>query len=277
MSVAVVSTHHGRARGALADVCAAEPDRVNWPSASAGGPERLLLIDRDRQLSMLLAELLRAHGYAVRMAEEAEWAEDPARGPRLDLIIVDFGDSDRVRCLRRLCQRACSRVLVLSAHMDEADRIALLENGAEDCLSKPFNPRELLLRVRTVLRRRTGSTPQDDAMTLRVGPLSLNAVAQTLTIGTRDVELTGAESRALKLLMLNAGRAVVRDHLTEYALGRAASPYERSLDTHISNLRGKLGRDARGGMPIKTLRGVGYLLLPLWEPACPLSAERLVV
>lgn len=264
VSIAMSSARLARSSGALTNGRAAGLDHQHRPAGRAGSPARLLLIGRDRQISVLLAELLIAHGYAVQTEEDTQLAEDLAHRAHFDLIIADLADANRIECLRRLRRRTCRPVLVLSARMDQADRIAVLENGAEDCLGKPFNPRELLLRVCTVLRHRADCA-QEEPTTLKVGPLSLNAVARRLTVGERELELTGSEMRLLELLMRNAGRTVSRSHLTEYALGRAALPFERSLDTHISKLRGKLGSDARGRTPIRTVRGAGYLLLAQWD------------
>ena len=141
------------------------------------------------------------------------------------------------------------------------DRIVGLELGADDYLSKPFNPRELVARIRAILRRANnrgarGSAPDE----LNVGPITLNSGTRQVHVAAKLVALTGAEFRVLELLMRSAGQVISRDAMTELALGRKLAAYDRSIDTHISNLRRKLELEAGTNPEIKNVRGSGYTL-----------------
>ena len=150
---------------------------------------------------------------------------------------------------------------MLTARGDDVDRIVGLELGADDYLSKPFNPRELVARMRAILRRvssRTGRSGSQDV--LEVGPIVLNAGMHQVRVAGNPVSLTGAEFRVLELLMRSAGHVISREAMTEQALGRRLVPYDRSIDTHISNLRRKLDLDKSRNPEIKNVRGSGYML-----------------
>jgi DNA-binding response OmpR family regulator len=150
---------------------------------------------------------------------------------------------------------------MLTARGDDVDRIVGLELGADDYLSKPFNPRELVARMRAILRRASirrarGAAPD----VLSVGPIVLNTGTHQVRVANALVPLTGAEFRVLELLMRSAGQVISRDAMTEQALGRKLVPYDRSIDTHISNLRRKLDLEAGRNPEIKNVRGSGYTL-----------------
>jgi two-component system response regulator CpxR len=136
-----------------------------------------------------------------------------------------------------------------------------LELGADDYLPKPFNPRELVARIRAILRRTRGEAGERQApqTTVRVGDVELNPGTRTVLRGGEAVDLTAVEFNLLDVLLREAGRVVTRDELAKVALGRLFSPYDRSIDMHISKLRKKLGEDGKGGERIKTVRGVGYI------------------
>jgi two-component system response regulator CpxR len=154
---------------------------------------------------------------------------------------------------------------MLTARGDDVDRIVGLELGADDYLSKPFNPRELVARIRAILRRaynRPGGGRAPDE--LIVGPITLNTGTREVHVASRLVALTGAEFRVLELLMRSAGQVISRDSMTEQALGRKLAAYDRSIDTHISNLRRKLDLAAGKNPEIKNVRGSGYTLT--WAP-----------
>jgi two-component system response regulator CpxR len=154
-------------------------------------------------------------------------------------------------------------VLMLTARGDELDRIVGLEIGADDYLPKPFNPRELTARLRAVLRRAraAASHAQDAEATFSIGDLSIEPGSQTLRCGGQPVPVTATEFTVIAMLMRSAGQVVTKDELSEQALGRRLTPFDRSLDTHISNLRRKLGPAKDGSARIKTARGRGYLLV----------------
>jgi two-component system response regulator CpxR len=162
--------------------------------------------------------------------------------------------------LRRLGAAHETPILMLTARGDDVDRIVGLELGADDYLSKPFNPRELVARMRAILRRaniRAGRGTPDE---LVVGRIVLNTGTHQVRVADVLVALTGAEFRVLELLMRSAGQVISREALTEQALGRKLVPYDRSIDTHISNLRRKLDLEAGKIPEIKNVRGSGYTL-----------------
>ena len=151
--------------------------------------------------------------------------------------------------------------LMLTARGDDVDRIVGLELGADDYLSKPFNPRELVARIRAILRRALNRPARDAASDeLAVGPIVLNSGMHQVRVSDQPVALTGAEFRVLELLMRSAGQVISRESMTEQALGRKLVPYDRSIDTHISNLRRKLELEAGKNPEIKNVRGSGYTL-----------------
>jgi two-component system OmpR family response regulator len=162
--------------------------------------------------------------------------------------------------LRKLGASYTTPILMLTARGDDVDRIVGLELGADDYLSKPFNPRELVARLRAILRRASnrsrGAVPDE----LAVGPITLHTGTHQVHVQGNAVALTGAEFRVLELLMRSAGQVISRDAMTEQALGRKLVAYDRSIDTHISNLRRKLDLPAGKNPEIKNVRGSGYTL-----------------
>jgi len=176
----------------------------------------------------------------------------------LDVMLPSVGGFD---VLRKLGADYETPILMLTARGDDVDRIVGLELGADDYLSKPFNPRELVARIRAILRRasnRTARGPGQDEII--VGPIVLNAGMHQARVADQPVALTGAEFRVLELLMRSAGQVISRELMTEQALGRKLVPYDRSIDTHISNLRRKLNLEAGKNPEIKNVRGSGYTL-----------------
>jgi DNA-binding response OmpR family regulator len=176
----------------------------------------------------------------------------------LDVMLPSVGGFD---VLRKLGASYATPILMLTARGDDVDRIVGLELGADDYLSKPFNPRELVARIRAILRRASarparGAVPDE----LAVGPIVLNTGTHQVRVAERPVALTGAEFRVLELLMRSAGQVISREAMTEQALGRKLVPYDRSIDTHISNLRRKLELEAGKNPEIKNVRGSGYTL-----------------
>jgi len=159
-------------------------------------------------------------------------------------------------------------VLMLTARGDDVDRIVGLDLGADDYLSKPFNPRELLARVKAILRRTTDSEA-DEPVEITVGKLRVNLRRRDAWLGDQALKLTNAEFVILVTLMRAPGEVVSREALTRTALGRQLLPDDRSLDTHISNLRRKLGNDADADseVVIRSIRGSGYVLVPPGEGA----------
>jgi DNA-binding response OmpR family regulator len=225
---------------------------------------RLLLVDDDRELTAMLHEYLGREGFEVITSHDGGEALErlsQAHAEPLDLIVLDVmlpGRSglDVLRALRT--RDAAPPVLMLTARGDDVDRIVGLELGADDYLPKPFNPRELVARIRAVLRRASDRSQPREPLVL--GALRLDPARHRATVRGAPVELTGAEFRVLDVLLRAAGRVVSREQLTEQALGRKLELYDRSVDTHVSNLRRKLALGAADEPHIRGIRGAGYLL-----------------
>ena len=233
------------------------------PTPDTGVPTRVLLVDDDRELCQMLTEYLEAEHFEVKSVHDGGEALEELKLSAFEILILDVmlpsvGGFDVLRTLGASYQ---TPILMLTARGDDVDRIVGLELGADDYLSKPFNPRELVARIRAILRR--ASTRQargSSADELQVGPILLNTGMHQVRVGDRQIPLTGAEFRVLELLMRSAGQVISRESMTEQALGRKLVPYDRSIDTHISNLRRKLGLEAGENPEIKNVRGSGYTL-----------------
>ena len=217
----------------------------------------VLLVDDDVELCSALKRLLAMDGFEVTAVHDADSGVRQALKEEYELVILDVmlpgGDGRKV--LRRI--RVCSRVpvIMLTARGDEADRIAGLEAGADDYLPKPFNTRELVARMRAVLRRRTESASPE---IFRIGDLEIHQNSRRVLRGGEDVDLTGAEFDVLLLLVRSAGKVLSRDEIAEVALGRPVGMLDRSIDNHISNLRKKLGNQVGEVERIRNVRGTGY-------------------
>ena len=229
--------------------------------------EPILIIDDDTELCALLADFLRPEGFEVEAAFDGESGIKMAAAGKYCLLVLDVmlpGKLDGFDILKHLRQvKVNMPVLMLSARGDDIDRIQGLEAGADDYLPKPFNPRELLARIRTILRRAKAET-QDSAfpaagMTFTIGDLELNYGDRSVLRGNEPVELTSMEFDILNFLARNAGTVVTRDDLATKVLARPLSPYDRSIDVHISRLRKKLGGDDGENCRIKSVRGAGYI------------------
>ncbi len=222
----------------------------------------LLIIDDDVDLCGLVAEYLEGEGFLVESVHDGSTGVERVLQGGADLIILDvmlpgLGGFD---VLSKIREQSRVPVLMLTARGDDVDRIVGLEMGADDYLPKPFNPRELAARIRAILRRAAVEVGQSgEESVLEVGDLRLDLGARQALIDGREVGLTGAEFMILEVLVREAGRVVSRDELSREALGRRSSPFDRSLDVHLSSLRRKLGNLPGGGDRIKTVRGVGYL------------------
>jgi two-component system response regulator CpxR len=218
---------------------------------------RILIIDDDAELCALLREFLRREGYASECENEGRRGLEAALHGDFNLVVLDvmLPGIDGFEILRRLRQHSKVPVLMLTARGEDTDRIVGLELGADDYLSKPFNTRELAARIRAILRR---IEPRDApaAGRLEVNGIAIEPGSRSAWRNGQPVELTTFEFDILETLMRTAGRVVSRDALMEQMYNRKATPYDRSIDMHISHLRKKLEQD---GKPlIKTIRGVGY-------------------
>lgn len=222
--------------------------------------EKILLIDDDVELCQLVSEYLEGEGWSVTSVQDGRTGVDKALTGEWDLVILDvmLPGLSGFDVLRRIRDGGRLPVIMLTARGEDVDRIVGLELGADDYLPKPFNPRELTARMRAVLRR-TGEVHVGDGAELTVSDLHIDRGARSVSCGAAEVEVTGVEFELLEILVDQAGQVVTREELSRRALGRRPSPYDRSLDTHMSNLRRKLGPLQGGGERIKTVRGVGYL------------------
>lgn len=221
---------------------------------------RVLLADDDEELCEMLGAYLRREGFEVDAANDGEAALDRALSGSYDLIVLDvmMPKRDGFDVLRRLRRESLVPVLMLTARGSDVDSIVGLELGADDYLPKPCNPRVLTARMRAVLRR-AGAEAEEDGGDLQVGDLELRRAARRVRRGGEAVELTSTEFSVLAVLLHSAGRVVSKEALSEQALGRKLTRYDRSLDMHISNLRRKLGPLPDGEERIETVRGVGYI------------------
>ena len=225
---------------------------------------RLLIIDDDVRLAEMLAEYLAPEGIELTAVASGIQGLRSAQRENYDLIILDvmlpgLSGFDVLKQLREGGSKA--PVLMLTARGDDVDRIVGLDLGADDYLPKPFNPRELLARIKAILRR-TSEPDSDEPVELAVGELKVNLRRREAWLGENSLKLTNAEFVILVTLMRSPGDVVSREALTRTALGRQLLPDDRSLDTHISNLRRKLGSEADADVLIRSIRGSGYVLVP---------------
>lgn len=219
---------------------------------------RILLIDDDKEYAQSLSRLLGMEGFSVECEHTAESGYRAAMSGQYDMLLLDvmLPDGDGRSLLRRIRLSNRVPVIMLTARGDEADRIGGLEGGADDYLPKPFNPRELIARMRSVLRRQALPLPP---RTLQLGDLEIHTGTRSILQQGQEVALTGAEFDILLLLISSAGEVVSRDDIAQQALGRNIAPFDRSVDNHVSNLRKKLGAQYNGIERIRSVRGNGYI------------------
>ncbi len=227
----------------------------------------ILLIDDDRELGGMLRDFLLADRLDLTIAMDGETGLERLSDDVFDLAILDImlpgmGGLDVLKELRKISDMP---VIMLTARGDDIDRIIGLEFGADDYLSKPFNPRELLARIRAILRRTQIAAQQAE---LSIGSISIDLGSRTALVNENALTLTGTEFEILRCLVATPGQVVSKEHLSEVALGRRLLPYDRSIDTHISNLRSKLEKAGNQSATIQNQRGVGYLLIPV-RPKTP--------
>jgi DNA-binding response OmpR family regulator len=230
------------------------------PAVTPEAKPRVLIVDDDQGLCAMLEEYLGPEGFVTRTAVTGPAGLEQLGRDGVDLVVLDvmLPELSGFEVLRRI--RATSRVpvIILTARGEEVDRVVGLELGADDYLAKPFSPRELVARIRAVLRRTPGDAPAEGGV-LSCGPVQLDLRARRASVGEHDLELTAAELRILELLVRADTRTVTREELMMQALGRRLLPTDRSLDTHVSNLRRKLARyTAR--VSVQSVRGTGYAL-----------------
>jgi DNA-binding response OmpR family regulator len=222
--------------------------------------DRVLIVDDDVELCRLLGERLSSEGFTLEAVHDGPRGLERVLSEEhalviLDLMLPGMGGLD---VLRRLRSHSPVPVLILTARGEDVDRILGLEIGADDYLPKPFNPRELIARIRAILRRTSRTVATGNSV--NVGDVELDPAAREVRMDGTQIELTSVEFALLETLLRDAGRVVTREQLTETVLGRKLGPFDRVIDVHISNLRKKLNR-VHGEERIKAVRGSGYVFV----------------
>jgi len=223
---------------------------------------RALLVDDDRELARLLTDYFAPHGVTLEHVESGDEAEGRLASASFDVVLLDvmLPGVDGFEVCRRVRRSREIPIVMLTARGDDADRIVGLDTGADDYVPKPFNPRELLARMRAVLRR--GRPVVGSHEVLRVGALEIDVAAHRATLDGRELPLTSFELGVLVAIARRAGDTVPREELARAVKGGEYDPsVDRSLDVHVSHLRQKLGDDAREPRTIVTVRGKGYVLV----------------
>jgi two-component system, OmpR family, response regulator len=223
---------------------------------------KLLLIDDDKELNQLLSEYLTTEGFDVIPAYDGETGLQIATQENFSAIVLDvmlpvYNGFEVLKNLRKTHQ---TPVLMLTAKGDTVDRVIGLEIGADDYLPKPCDPRELVARIRAILRRATSEPPQAKVDKISSGSLVLHLGSRNVTWGGSEIVLTGTEFSVLEILVRQAGQVISKDDMTEQALNRKLTPYDRSIDVHVSNIRKKLTAAGANKELIINVRGAGYML-----------------
>ncbi len=226
---------------------------------------RILVIDDDVELCELLTDYLVPEGFDVETVNDSNKGIERALSGDHDFVVLDImlPGLNGFEVLRTIRKTSNIPVLMLTARGEDVDRIVGLEMGADDYLPKPFNPRELIARIRAI-RRRSGTGKNEEEQTapperITVGDLDLNTGTRTVRKTGKNVDLTAVEFDLLDMLLRSAGKVMPRKNLVSKVLGRGLDPFDRSIDVHISSLRKKLGHKVKGMERIKTIRGIGYL------------------
>jgi DNA-binding response OmpR family regulator len=222
---------------------------------------KVLLVEDDARLAQLTARYLESHGVVVTTSANGVDGQAEALRRQYDCVVLDLmlPGRDGIEVCRQLRSRIDVPIIMVTARGEEADRVLGLEVGADDYVTKPFSPRELLARIRANVRRDRGQAgPAQDAIT--VGGLVLDAANMKVTLDGKPVEVTAYEFAILRALAQRPGKVLSREQLLDLAKGSADLSFDRSIDVHVSRLRAKLGDDSRNPKILKTVRGSGYLL-----------------
>lgn len=219
---------------------------------------RILVVEDEMQIARTLRDYLEVAGFAVTAVGDGEAAVASARGVRPDLVVLDLGlpGMDGLDVARELRRTGSTPIVMLTARGDESDRIVGLELGADDYLVKPFSPKELVARVRAVLRRTGGETTSADL--LRAADVEVDVAKMRVRVGGDPVELTPTEFRLLSTLMREPGRVFTRGQLLDALHGVSMDSYERAIDAHVKNLRRKIEPVTGRPRYVLTVHGVGY-------------------
>lgn len=227
---------------------------------------QVLVVDDDAGIRDLLADYLTKQGLAVATARDGREMDERLAESNPDLIVMDLmmPGEDGLALTRRVKAARDVPVIMLSARGEDIDRIVGLEVGADDYLAKPFNPRELLARIRAVLRRGAGgaSVESGEGEVMHFGPFALNLASQSLSREGHDIPLTQAEFTLLKLFAEHPNRALSRDQIMDWLKGFDRDPFDRSIDVRVTRLRKKLEADPANPVYIRTVWGQGYLFSP---------------
>jgi two-component system, OmpR family, response regulator CpxR len=223
--------------------------------------DHVLVVDDDVELCGLVQEYLTAEGFSLKAVHDGEQGLQQALSNEYALVVLDvmLPGINGFEVLRRIRSVSKIPVLLLTARGEDVDRIVGLEIGADDYLPKPFNPRELVARIRAILRRTKRVTADVVPEMLSVGDVELDPATRSVQRAGQPVDLTSVEFNLLEVLLREAGRVVTRERLVNAVLSRKFMPFDRSIDMHVSKVRRKLGDSEEDGDHIKTIRGVGYM------------------
>lgn len=219
--------------------------------------KKVLVVEDESKIVRLVRDYLKAAGFQVVVAYTGEEALVAFRHERPDIVVLDLmlPEMDGLDVARAMRKESDVPIIMLTARVEEADRVAGLELGADDYVTKPFSPRELVARVRAVLRRVKGRTAPK---LIRVGEVEIDTERRTVKVAGRPVELTATEFELLTVLARHPGRVFTRLHLLEQVQGYTYEGYERTIDAHIKNLRRKIEPDPKNPRYVITVYGVGY-------------------
>ena len=222
---------------------------------------KVLLVEDDARLAQLTTRYLEGHGIIVTHASDGVEGQNEALRRQYDCVVLDLmlPGRDGIEVCRQLRSRIDVPIIMVTARGEESDRVLGLEVGADDYVTKPFSPRELLARIRAIVRRQRGQAgPEQES--LAVGKLVLDPAAMTVVLDGKPIEVTAYEFAILRALARRPGKVLSREQLLDLAKGSAELSFDRSIDVHVSRLRAKLGDDSRNPKILKTVRGAGYLL-----------------
>jgi DNA-binding response OmpR family regulator len=231
------------------------------PDAAQAQSIKVLLVEDDARLAQLTARYLENHGILVTVAADGIEGQTEALRRQYDCVVLDLmlPGRDGIEVTRELRSRTDVPILMVTARGEEADRVLGLEVGADDYVTKPFSPRELLARIRATVRRVRGQVGPAQ-QTIQVGRLVLDPARMSVALDGKPIEVTAYEFAILRALALRPGRVLSREQLLDVAKGSAELSFDRSIDVHVSRLRAKLGDDSRSPRLLKTVRGAGYML-----------------
>ena len=219
---------------------------------------KVLVVDDDINVLSLLKEYLENTGFKVFAANNGDQAIEIIKTEKLDILFLDvmLPNKDGFEITKEIRQNSNIPILMLTARVEEFDKILGFELGIDDYVTKPFSPKELVVRIKAILRRTQKSTPQNNTLTSE--DLILNDLSHTVTLQEKEISLTRTEFDILEILMKNPGQVLTREILTEKILGYTYDTSDRTMDVHIKNLRQKIEEDSSNPKFILTVYGIGY-------------------